>query len=422
MKLPIYLQILLGMILGIVIGAIALFFHSEQFVNDWIKPWGQIFIRLLQLVAVPLVFVSLIKGIIGLTDIGRLSKIGMKAVVFYFMTTVVAIGIGLSLAFIVKPGNFLDSEKARSLMESGKTTTVVTEEQKENAPLDFLNEIIPNNIISAASDNRKMLQVIFFALLFGVAALSIGREKTVPVLKLFDSLYHIILKMVDYVIMVAPFGVMALITGLVVDFSGDIGLFGALALYCITVIVALLFIMFVFYPLLMKLFTNIPVKKFLREMYPVQMLAFSTSSSAATLPLTMEVAKQKVGISSEVCSFILPIGNTVNMDGTSCFQTISVVFIAQVLGLDLSISQILTIVLMTTLSSIGTPSIPGGSYVILTMVLSSVGIPAQGLALILGVDRPLDMLRTSVNVTGDVTLAAILDKNHVAEIRNSEAG
>lgn len=412
MRLPIYLQILLGMIVGVIVGAIALFFHAEQFVNDWVKPWGQIFIRLLQLVAMPLVFVSLVKGVIGLTDISRLSKIGVKAILFYFITTVVAISIGLSLALVVKPGNFIDSDNVENLMENGVQRGIVIEERKETGPLGFLDEIIPGNIISAASDNRKMLQIIFFAMLFGIAALSIGREKTAPVLKLFDSLYHIILKMVDYVIMTAPFGVMALIAGLVADFSGDMALFGALALYFVTVVIALLLIMFVFYPSLMKLFTNMPLKKFLREMYPVQMLAFSTSSSAATLPLTMEVAEKKVGISNEVCSFILPIGNTINMDGTSCFQTISVIFIAQVLGLDLSIGQILTIILMTTLSSIGTPSIPGGSYVILTMVLSSVGIPAQGLALILGVDRPLDMLRTSVNVTGDVTLAAIVDKSH----------
>ena len=412
MKLPIYLQILLGMVVGVIVGGIALYFHAAPFINDWVKPWGQIFIRLLQLVAMPLVFVSLVKGVIGLTDISRLSKIGMKTIAFYLITTVVAIGIGLSMAYIVKPGNFLDSTKASSLIEESKTSNIVIAEKEDMGPLAFLDEIIPGNIINAASDNRKMLQIIFFAMLFGIAALSIGREKTAPVLKLFDSLYHIILKMVDYVIMIAPFGVMALIAGLVVDFSGDAALFGALGLYFITVVIALFIIMFVFYPTLIKLFTNIPVKKFLREMYPVQMLAFSTSSSAATLPLTMEVAEQKVGVSNEVCSFILPIGNTVNMDGTSCFQTISVVFIAQVLGLDLSISQLLTIVLMTTLSSIGTPSIPGGSYVILTMVLSSVGIPAQGLALILGVDRPLDMLRTSVNVTGDVTVAAIVDKNH----------
>jgi Na+/H+-dicarboxylate symporter len=233
--------------------------------------------------------------------------------------------------------------------------------------------------------------------------------KIKPLMNLFDSLNTVILKMVNYILKTAPYGVMALMAGLVIDSAGDMRLFTALAVYGLTVTVALFFLMLGFYPLLIKLFSRLPVKRFLKECYPLQLLAFTTSTSAAVLPVTLDTAINKLGIDEDTCSFVMPIGVTINMDGTSCFQAISVIFIAQVLGLDLSFAQMLTIILMTTVSSIGTPGIPGGSYVVMTMVLTSVGIPAQGLALILGIDRPLDMLRTSVNVTGDIVLAAMVE-------------
>ena len=411
-KFPIYLQILMGMFIGIVAGVIALSVNGEQFVTDWIKPWGQIFIRLLQLVAVPLVFVSLVKGVIGLSDISKFSKMGLKTIGLYIITTIIAILLGVTLVSIIKPGQFFDASQTLALEERFSQTVDLTVDAQSayEGPLSFLDEIIPNNIFAAIGDNRKMMQVIFFALLFGVAALSVGKKKTKPVLKLFHSLYDIILKMVDYIISVAPYGVMALMAGLTVNSAGDIRLFGALGLYAITVVAGMFIMMFFFYPLMMKLFAKIPVKRFLKEAYPVQLVGFSTSSSSATLPVTMDIAENRLGIPKEVVSFVMPVGATVNMDGTSCFQAISIIFIAQVLGLDLTLSQMLTIILMTTISSIGTPGIPGGSYVVMTMVLSSVGIPAHGLALILGIDRPLDMLRTSVNVTGDMAVAAMVSQ------------
>lgn len=283
----------------------------------------------------------------------------------------------------------------------------------------FLDEVIPDNIVSAAGNNRRMLQVIFFAVLFGVSILTIPRKKSEPVLKLIDSLYDIILRMVDIIIGFAPLGVFALMAALITDYSGDFSIFAALGLYSITVIIGLLFLMFVFYPTLIRLFTRIKVSHFIKSMYPVQLLAFSTSSSAATLPLNLETTERRLKVSNEVTSFVLPVGTTINMDGTSCYQAIAVVFIAQVMGIDLGLSAMLSIILLTIISSIGTPGIPGGSYVILTMVLSSVGIPAEGLALILGIDRPLDMLRTSVNVTGDATVAAIMGKTLDSSDRQS---
>lgn len=402
------------MIAGIATGMLFISFGQGEVVQLWIKPWGNIFIRMLQLIAVPLVLVSLIKGVTGIEDIRRFSQIGLKALLIYITTTVCAILVGLALVLSVKPGNFVDAAVASQIKESYHNVVnekmSAAESTSEQGPLSFLNDIVPDNLFAASSNNSKMLQVIFFAIFFGIAAISLPKEKTKAVLKVVDSLYDIILKMVDYIIRFAPYGVFALMAALVADNSSNLSIFAALGMYTLTVIAGLLLLIFVFYPLLIHLFTRIQTKHFIRSMYPVQLLAFTTSSSAATLPLNMETTERDLGISKEITSFVLPVGTTINMDGTSCYQAIAVVFIAQVMHIHLGWSELIAIVLLTTISSIGTPAIPGGSYVILTMVLSSVGIPADGLALILGVDRPLDMLRTSVNVTGDATVASIIDK------------
>jgi Na+/H+-dicarboxylate symporter len=412
--IPLYVQILAGMIAGVVIGIVALQLNGVQFIRNWIYPWGQVFIRLLQLIAIPLVFISLIKGITGLKDISAVSRMGGQTILIYLATTFVAVLLGLSMGLLVEPGELVDKtqvthiqEKYQSFAEEKKH---IAEEKEELGPLAFLNDIIPNNIFNAASDNSRMLQVIFFALFFGLAALTISPAKIKPVVALFDGLNEVILRMVDYIICLAPYGVAALMAGLIADFEGDISIFSALGVYALTVIVSLLILIFGFYPLMIRLLTKIKPRKFLKSIYPAQLFAFTTSSSAATLPVTMDIAEKKLGISQETASFVLPVGVTINMDGTSCYQAIAVVFIAQVLGIDLSIMQLLFIVALTVLSSIGTPGIPGGSFVILTMVLTSVGIPAEGLALIIGIDRPLDMLRTAVNVTGDTVTASIVDK------------
>lgn len=419
LRLPLYIQILLGMVAGIILGILALQFDTArfdgiQFVQYWIRPWGQLFIRLLQLIAIPLVFISLVKGVTGLKDISKFSRLGGKTIGIYLCTTVAAVVLGLTMGLLVKPGKLVNREQVAHLQESYHTLAeekqLIAEQTQSRGPLAFLNEIVPDNIISATSDNSKMLQVIFFAVFFGIAILSLPPEKTHSVIALFDGLNDVILKMVDYIILFAPWGVTALMAGLVTDFNGDASIFSALAVYAATVVGAMFILLMVFYPLLVHIFTHLHLKDFIRALYPVQLFAFTTSSSAATLPLTMETVENKLGVSREVSSFVLPVGVTINMDGTSCYQSIAILFIAQVLGIDLSLSQLLTIVAMTVLSSIGTPGIPGGSYVILTMVLTSVGIPAEGLALILGIDRPLDMLRTAVNVTGDATVSTIVDK------------
>ena len=417
---PLYAKILIGMLAGVLIGIAALTFQQTGFVNNWVRPWGQVFIRLLQLIAVPLVFVSLVKGVIGLSDIGKFSRIGIRTIILYLLTTAFAVTVGMSLGLVVRPGQFVDRQTVVSMQENYKSFVeqkkAEADTMKNSGPLSFLEEVVPDNFVAATSDNRKMLQVIFFAVLFGIAALCIERTKIAPVEQLFDSLYHILLKVIDFVILFAPYGVTALMAGLVIDFSGNLSMFGALAVYAITVVSGLLFLISVFYPTLIYLFTKMKPNFFIKTMYPVQLFAFTTSSSAATLPLNLETTENKLGVSNEVTSFVLPVGATINMDGTSCYQAIAVLFIAQVIGIDLTLMQLFTIILMTIISSIGTPSIPGGSYVILTMVLASVGIPPEGLALILGIDRPLDMLRTAVNVTGDATVAAIVDTQNNKQI------
>ena len=411
--LPLYLWILVGMIIGIIIGFIALLLHGERFVNNWIVPWGQLFIRLLQLIAIPLIFVSLIKGVMGLESMKSFSRLGTKTIVFYLSTTVIAVLLGVSIGMVAKPGNLVDRTQVESLKGDYDMfiaeKAIVAEQSHDRGPLGFLQDIVPGNIVDAASTNSGMLQVIFFAVFFGIAALSVPKEKMKTVIGFFDGVNDIIFRMVDYIIAFAPIGVTALIAGLVVSYGGALSVFTALGAYALCVTGAVFVMLLLFYPLLIRIFSKMPVGMFLKTMYPVQLFAFTTSSSAATLPVTMETVETKLHVSKETASFVLPVGTTVNMDGTSCYQAIAILFIAQVLGIDLSFQQILVVIGMTVLASIGTPAIPGGSFVILTMVLTSVGIPPEGLALILGIDRPLDMLRTAVNVTGDVTVAVIVD-------------
>ena len=402
------------MVVGIAIGFAGIGLGCEGIINDWIRPFGKLFIKALVLIAVPLVFVTLMKGIIDLKDTSSLSRLGGKTVAIYLMTTVFAVLVGMGLAMVIRPGEMVDDTLVADMSQKyAATADTIQQKQADTTiggPLRFLDDIVPSNIFQSLSDNSKMLQIIFFALLFGVAVLSIPYEKRVPLVSLIDSLNEAIMKVVGYVISCAPVGVAALMAGLVVDFNGDGSVFAALGVYAANVVAGMLFLLFIFYPTIARLFGGVGYGRFVKNLYPLQLFAFTTSSSAASLPFTFATTQGKMGVSREVSSFVLPIGTTINMDGTSCYQTIATLFIAQALGIELTFVQLLTIVAMTTLSSIGTPAIPGGSYVILAMVLTSVGIPAESLALIIGIDRPLDMLRTSVNVTGDVTVAVIMDK------------
>ena len=411
-NLALHWKIIIGMLLGVIYGISAHTLGFNDFTTDWIKPWGVIFVNLLKLIAVPLVFASLIKGVASLSDITRLSKIGSRTVLLYLFSTVLSVSIGLFLVNTFKPGNSFSEEKKYELREkySSKADLKINDAKsvEENGPLQFVVDIVPVNIISSASENKNMLQIIFFAILFGISIIVIPDEKTIYVRGFFDGINDIILYIVDLIMKFAPYGVFALLASLVVDFGASIDLFLALGYYSVTVTLGLLLMIFVFYPILLKIFTNMPYLTFFKAISPAQMLAFSTSSSAATLPVTMDRCENNVGISKEVSAFVLPLGATINMDGTSLYQAVAAVFIAQAFGYDLDLASQLTIVLTATLASIGAAAVPGAGMVMLVIVLSSIGIDPEGIALIFAVDRILDMLRTVVNVTGDATVATIV--------------
>lgn len=409
-KLPLWAKIFIGMGIGILWGLIAVWLGWEKFTINWIEPWGTIFLKLLKLIAVPLIFVSLVKGISSLTDITKLSRIGYKTIAIYLVTTVFATTVGLVMVNIVKPGDVFPEEKQEQYRQKfGGQIEMRQEsaaEMKDESPLRFFVDMVPDNFFRAAGDNSKMLQIIFFAILFSIALVLIPGDNTQVVKDFFDGLNDVILKIVDIIMRFAPYGVLALMAALVVDFSGDGDIFTALGMYMLTVVIALLILIVGFYPTLMRIFTKMGIKTFLRGILPAQLVGFTTSSSAATLPVTLKQVTNELKVSKPIANFVLPVGVTINMDGTSCYQAIAAVFIAQVFGIDLTLVQQLTIVLTATLASIGSPGIPSGSIVMLIIVLNSVGLPVEGLALILGVDRPLDMLRTAVNIAGDSSVAS----------------
>jgi len=416
-KIAFHWQILIGMVIGIVWGLIAVQAGWVHFTTFYIKPWGTIFINLLKLIAVPLVMVSLISGITNLKDVSKLSRMGIRTIVLYVLTTVIAISIGLGVVNITNPGKIFPEEKVaqfkQKYAENVKQKEAAAEDLQDDSPLQLIVDLVPSNIFGAMTDNTQMLKVIFFALLFGISMIMLPEAKSAPVKVFIDSVNEIILKMIDIIMKMAPFGVFALLASLIVDIAGDnledtVSLFAALGMYSFTVVLGLLIMIFIVYPILIRFFTKIKYSKFFKAITPVQLLAFSTSSSAATLPLTMETAEQKLGISNETASFVLPLGATINMDGTSLYQAVAAVFLAQVYGMDLTFGQQLTIILTATLASIGSAAVPGAGMVMLVIVLTSVGIPTEGIALIFAVDRPLDMLRTVVNVTGDTSITGII--------------
>ena len=416
-NLALHWKIIMGMILGVVFGLFAITVGLDQFTSDWIKPFGTIFINLLKLIAVPLVFASLIKGVASLSDISRLSRIGSRTVALYLTSTVIAVTTGLFIVNTLQPGKYFSEEKRIEFKEKYASKTEAkmdaAAQVKDQGPLQFLVDIVPQNIINATSDNKNMLQVIFFALLFGISMIMLPNEKTVYVKGFFGGVNYVILQIVDLIMLLSPYGVFALLASLMVDFSdGDVNnvieLFSALGFYSLAVVSGLLIMIFVVYPVILKMFTKIKYRDFFKGILPAQILAFSTSSSAATLPVTMERCEDHLGVSKEISSFVLPLGATINMDGTSLYQAVAAVFIAQAFGIDLDLGQQLTIVLTATLASIGAAAVPGAGLVMLVIVLGAVGMDPEGVALIFAVDRILDMLRTVVNVTGDATVATVI--------------
>ncbi|NQX96688.1 MAG: dicarboxylate/amino acid:cation symporter [Flavobacteriales bacterium] len=413
-KLALHWKILIGMVSGVGCALILVQFSwGADFIKDWIKPFGKMFISALKLIAVPLILASLIKGVSDLKDISKLSKMGGRTIATYVITTVFAVTIGLGVVNIIQPGKSISEATRTELLESYKEDAakrqVAAAAQKETGPLQALQDLIPSNIFAAASNNRNMLQVIVFAIFFGMGLILIPADKAKPVKDFFDGFNEVILKLIDLIMLAAPYGVFALLAALVAE-SPSLDLFQALLWYAFSVVLGLA-IMIGFYVLIVKVFAKKSPSFFFKGISPAQLLAFSTSSSAATLPVTMERVEEHLGVEEEVASFVLPIGATINMDGTSLYQAVAAVFIAQAFGMDLSLGAQLGIIVTATLASIGSAAVPGAGMVMLVIVLGQAGIPEAGLALIFAIDRPLDMCRTTVNVTGDAAVSMLIAKS-----------
>jgi Na+/H+-dicarboxylate symporter len=418
-KLALHWKIIIGMVLGIIFGFIMNSYDGQQFVTDWIAPFGKIFINLLKLIAVPLILASLIKGISDLKDISKIRDMGLRTIVIYIGTTLVAIVIGLSIVNFVKPGTGMPQETLEKIKMKYENDAGVTDKlvkasaQQDAGPLQALVDIFPSNIFQSMAD-AKMLQVIFFALFVGICLLLIGEKKAKPMVDFFDSLNEVVMKMVDVIMLFAPYAVFALMANVIIAFD-DTEILIKLLQYALCVVGGLI-LMIGFYLILIKVFTKKSPLWFLSKISPAQLLAFSTSSSAATLPVTMERVEEHIGVDKEVSGFVLPVGATVNMDGTSLYQGIAAVFIMQVIWPEgLTFTNQLVIVATALLASIGSAAVPSAGMVMLVIVLESIGFPPEllpiGLALIFAVDRPLDMCRTVVNVTGDATVSMIVAKS-----------
>lgn len=455
-KIPIHFQIIISLVLGLLWALISGYLGWNQFTKDWIAPFGDIFIRGLKLIAVPLVLFSIISGITGLSDISKLGRMGGKTILLYLSSTIFAVAIGLSIVNVIKPGDYISDDqkiknrisyeswanqndiellddknflldpqydhlKNESDLSIGKNNASKMKDKIKKAsktnnesPLSFVVNIVPENFFLSLGSNRKMLQIIFFAIFFGICIISVGKEKVSGLIQLIDNANMVFLKMVDFIMKGAPFFVFALISGVLAKMANTpselFELFKSLGMYSLAVLMGLSFMVFLVYPMMLRLLAkNIGYKEFFKKVSPVQLLAFSTSSSAATLPVTMDCMKKELGVKKEVASFVVPIGATVNMDGTSLYQAIAAIFLAQLHGLDLTFAQQATIIATSTLASIGTAAVPSAGVIMLIIIMQSLGLNPAWIAIILPVDRILDMCRTVVNVTGDMTVCKIVN-------------
>lgn len=419
-KLALHWKIIIGMVLGIIFGFIMNSIDGgNSFVSDWIAPFGTIFINLLKLIAVPLILASLIKGISDLKDISKIKSMGLRTISIYMVTTLVAVIIGLGIVNTVKPGNGMPEETIEKIKLKYANDAGVVDKlnkasaQKDAGPLQALVDIFPSNIFKALTE-ASMLQVIFFALFVGICLLLIGEKKAKPLVDFFDSLNEVIMKMVDLIMLYAPYAVFALLANVIISFD-DTEILVKLLWYALCVFGGLV-LLIGFYLILIRVYTKKSPIWFLKQISPAQLLAFSTSSSAATLPVTMERVEEHLGVDKEVSGFVLPVGATVNMDGTSLYQGIAAVFIMQVIWPEgLTFTNQLVIIATSVLASIGSAAVPSAGIVMLVVVLETLGFPAEllpiGIALIFAVDRPLDMCRTVVNVTGDATVSMMVAKS-----------
>ena len=411
-------QIIIGLVLGVAFGLGAASYGGVAFVADWVAPFGTLFINALKLIAVPLVLASLVTGVASLSDLRKLSRIGGKTIAIYLATTAVAVTVGLVVVNVMQPGSFIPPGLRDQLMTSYADAATESTGRADAAvagrgPLQFMVDMVPDNFFAAASSNGNMLQVVVVAILLGIGLVQVPEETGRPLLGFFEALGEVVIRLVDLIMKAAPLGVFALIAATITSVAGSdpaeaLGLLRGLGVYSAAVLTGLLIQTVVVYPLVLKAFSPVRIRDFFAGIGPAQLVGFSTSSSGATLPVTMERCEEKLGVSEEVSSFVLPLGATINMDGTALYQAVAAVFIAQALGMGLSVSAQLVIVLTAVLASVGTAAVPGAGVIMLVVILEAIGVPAAGIALILGVDRILDMCRTVTNVTGDAAVSVVV--------------
>ncbi len=405
-SLELHTKIIIALILGAVAGVV----FEQRIV--FVKPAGDLFLKLITMVVLPLVFSSLFVGTASLGDIKKLGRIGAKTLLYYFITTVVAITIGLLLVNTIKPGKYIKGETKKELYKNYSKGSVDVSSIKKATLSETLLNIVPKNPAKSFTE-ANMLQIIFLAMIFGIGATYLPDEKSAPMIDFFSSLSDTTIKVVDIVMKYAPYGVFALIAAIIGKYGYKILI--TLLTYSLTVILGLLIHTFIILPVFVKLLGKVNVKEFLKKMSNVMLIAFSTSSSNATLPVTMETVEKKFDVPPYISSFVLPLGATINMNGTALYQGVATVFIAQVYGIKLGLSSQLTIVLTATLAAVGTAGVPGVGIIMLAMILTAVNVPLEGIALILGVDRILDMLRTVSNVLGDASCAIVITKSEKKE-------
>ncbi|MCB9252325.1 MAG: dicarboxylate/amino acid:cation symporter [Flavobacteriales bacterium] len=457
-KLALHWKIIIGLILGVIWAIFSSSVGWSQFTIDWIGPFGTIFINLLKLIAIPLILFSIIKGVSEIADIRKLGRVGFKTLGLYISTTLIAVSLGLILVNVIKPGEKVDlslrtdnrihyelwanenkvkipdqqnylskpefEEKVNAIRHQEKSETDPndrlanseknTKDFSEQGPLQLLVDIVPSNIFDALSGKGFMLQIIFFAILFGAVLVMIEPLKAEPLIRMFDGFNEVFLKMIDVVMKAAPFFVFALLAGKMSEMAPNdpkkiLKIFEGLGIYSLVVLLGLGIMIFLFYPLFLRIFrAKVSYSGFFRAIGKAQTVAFSTSSSAATLPVTMECVNNNLKVPKQISSFVLPIGATVNMDGTSLYISVAVVFLAQFHLVDLSFAQQLQIVSTATIASIGASAVPSAGLIMMILVLQSVGLNPAWIAIIFPVDRILDMCRTVVNVTGDTAVSKVV--------------
>ena len=448
---------MIGMILGVFWALISGYAGWNDFTVDWIDPFGVIFINCLKFIAIPLVLFSIVSGVASLGNVRQLGRIGAKTLGLYLLTTVTSVTIGLSLVNLIKPGTTslentnrlryeiwahsegIEIKDGKNELKNADPAVVsaieksLSEEKsssdyqkmmskneeakkRDPGPLQPFVDMVPENLVKSFSNSKLMLQVIFFALFFGIALSMLQNEKSKRVHEFFDGMGEVFIKMVNMVMAISPFFVFCLMAGVLAKIANSpselFSLFSTLGMYTLVVLLGLSLLLFVFYPLLQRVFgVRFGYVEFFKKLSPAQFLAFSTSSSAATLPVTIRCVENELKVPKRVSDFVLPIGATVNMDGTSLYQAVAVIFLAQFHGVDLSLSQQLGIVATTTLASIGSAAVPSAGLIMLMFVLSSVGLNPMWIIIIYPIDRILDMCRTVINVTSDATVAAIVAKS-----------